>query len=104
MSRKFIDETAKSFRPDGDFDKCEEDKGWLPFLLAKAADEKIELEIRDARGWPQTPRRTPFQLEIPTDDDEVFCSYVVAFFGTEKQARRWVEKTGLTVKPGLAKI
>lgn len=104
MSKKFIKETAKLFRPDIDFEECEDDKGWLPFLLNQAAKNGIQLVIRYAMGWKHVPPRRPFQLEILTEDDDEFTSYIVAFFGTEQQARRWAKKKGLTVKKGLEKI
>ena len=108
MSKKFLDELVnvylKGLGRDGDLETCEEDEYWNAFLLGEAAGRKIEFQIRDVHGFQHAPIRRPFQLEIPTPDDDEFESYVVAFFGTEHQARKWAKKNNLTVKDGLAKI
>lgn len=112
MSREFLEKTARAFKPELKketdiekvFDACDEDKRWLPYLLARAGEQEIELVIRDARGWPQVPPKKPFQLEIPTPDDEVFCSYVVGFFGTEEIARKFAARVLLKVRKGLFRL
>ena len=112
MSREFIEKTARVFKPefknitdiDELFDACDSDKKWLPYLLTKAGEQGVEFVIRDARGWPQTPPRKPFQLEILTPDDKEFCAYVVGFFGTEEIARRFAERKQLKVREGLVRL
>ena len=104
MSKKFIESVASEFIPNGDLDTCDLLPGWISFLLKRLAENKIRLEIRDVHGWPHISPRKPFQLEIPTPDDEEYISYVLKFFGTERIARAWSQKHGLTIADGLPKI